>query len=368
MPKPTLTPNWRSIVASVVMVRVEMKGLHRVRWKLASGETATYYYAWRGGPRIMAPFGTPEFNAEFLDHRNPLASLDKRKFGAWITLFAASDEFAKFADNTKRVWLPWFDHIREEFGALRTRQFDRPTIRQDIKVWRNKWKATPRAADMGKQVLSRVCSFIMAEGELSLNPCEAVPNLYEANRADQVWEQHHLDQLFAGSDKHPTSKEVIWAVKLAAHTGLRQADLLKLSWSHVKAHSIEFKTAKSRRRKTALIPITAALRVLLDEIPKRATTILTNSRGRPWKGFGSSWNKALIEARLADADLHFHDLRGTAATNFYRDDLTIREIAEILTWSEDRVEKLIDRYVKRDEILRDRIRRMEARAAFTRAD
>jgi len=37
----------------------------------------------------------------------------------------------------------------------------------------------------------------------------------------------------------------------------------------------------------------------------------------------------------------------------------LREIAEILGWSEDRVEKIINRYVKRDEILRDRIRRIE---------
>ncbi len=64
-------------------------------------------------------------------------------------------------------------------------------------------------------------------------------------------------------------------------------------------------------------------------------------------------------AGLAERDLHFHDTRGTAATNFYRAGLSPREITEILGWSEDKVERLIDRYVKRDEILRDRIRRME---------
>ena len=56
-------------------------------------------------------------------------------------------------------------------------------------------------------------------------------------------------------------------------------------------------------------------------------------------------------------NLHFHDLRSTAATNFYRANFTIREIAEILGRKEERIERLIDRYVKRDEILRDRIRR-----------
>ena len=67
---------------------------------------------------------------------------------------------------------------------------------------------------------------------------------------------------------------------------------------------------------------------------------------------------------MADAwpegrDLHFHDARGTAATNYFRTNFSIREIAETMAWSEDRVERLIGRYVKRDEILADRVRRME---------
>jgi DNA-binding transcriptional regulator LsrR (DeoR family) len=58
--------------------------------------------------------------------------------------------------------------------------------------------------------------------------------------------------------------------------------------------------------------------------------------------------------------LHFYDLRGTAATNFFRAGLTTREIAQVMAWSEDKVDRLIDRYVKRDEILRDRVHRIAA--------
>jgi DNA-directed RNA polymerase specialized sigma subunit len=76
-------------------------------------------------------------------------------------------------------------------------------------------------------------------------------------------------------------------------------------------------------------------------------------------GFGAAWSRAFNASALAGRDLHLHDLRGTAATNYYRADFTIREIAGILGWSEDKVERLIDRYVKRDEILKDRIRRLE---------
>ena len=62
-----------------------------------------------------------------------------------------------------------------------------------------------------------------------------------------------------------------------------------------------------------------SLKSALATIPKRSTTILTNSRHRPWKGngFGTAFNRAKIGAAMADRDLHFHDLRGTAATRFY---------------------------------------------------
>ncbi|HXS06278.1 MAG TPA: tyrosine-type recombinase/integrase [Rhizomicrobium sp.] len=331
------------------VVNVPLKGLHVVR---SNGRT--YYYAWRGGPRIDAPFGAPEFHAAFAEAKSPTNDLDKKRLAAWITLYKASDEYEKIADSTKRLWAPWFDHIRDEFGKLSIRQFDRPRIRVDIKHWRAKWKDRPRAADTGKQVLSRVLSYAVSEGALSTNPCEGVPNLYESNRAEIIWTDDDLALLC----KH-ASKEVAAAAKLASLTGLRYGDLFKLSWSHVGANAIEIKTGKSRGKRGAIVPIYDAIRELLKTIPRRSTVVLTNSKGKPWKGFSSSWNKEMKDAGLADRDLHFHDLRGTAATKFFIAGFSIREIAETLAWLEERVERLIDRYVKRDEIMLDRIRRLE---------
>jgi hypothetical protein len=97
--------------------------------------------------------------------------------------------------------------------------------------------------------------------------------------------------------------------------------------------------------------------------PKRATTILTSSRRRPWTvdGFGSSFNKAKIDAGMAHRDLHFNDLRGTAATKFYIAEFSMREIAETLAWEEEYVEKIIRRYVGRTAALKARIAKLEAK-------
>ena len=109
-----------------------------------------------------------------------------------------------------------------------------------------------------------------------------------------------------------------------------------------------------------MIPLYDDLRSVLARIPKRSTTILTNSHGRPWRrnGFGIAFNRAKKEAGLHDANLHFHDLRGTAATKFYLADLSKREIAEILGWSEEQVERIFRRYVDRTAATKALIRRL----------
>jgi hypothetical protein len=64
-------------------------------------------------------------------------------------------------------------------------------------------------------------------------------------------------------------------------------------------------------------------------------------------GFGSSFNKAKKRAGMGGEDLHFNDLRGTAATVFYTAGLPLRVIAEILAWEEESVSRIIRLYVGR---------------------
>ncbi len=250
------------------MINVPLKGLHIVRSK-----GRTYYYAWRGGPRIDAPFGTPEFHAEFADAKRPATALDKHRFSTWITLYKDSDEYKDLADSTKRVWGPWFDHIRDEFGRLSVRQFDRPKIRVDIKRWRAKWKDRPRERPTRlNKFSSRILSYAVSEGALTLNPCEGIPNLYESDRAEIIWTNADLETLY----KH-ASPEVANAAKLASLTGLRYGDLFRLSWSHVGPNAIEIKTGKSRGKRGAIVPIYGAIRELLKTLPRRSTTVSDES-------------------------------------------------------------------------------------------
>ena len=332
------------------MATINLKGLNKV---VSKGRTYYYVGRGRGAVRLSGLPGSHEFLASYETARNPVGLLDKRRLHAWVVLYRAK-KFGELASSTQRTWRPWLDRIQEHLGDLHIRQFDRPQIRIDIRKWCDRWKKTPRTADFAKQVLSRVLAYAVEEGALQANPCQGMRNIYRSNRSDIIWKADDLAAFL-----RTASPEMGRVAQLAVLTGLRQGDLLKLGWSNVCEGTIEVRTGKSGYRRTATIPITTALSDLLATIPKRAATILTNARGLPWRALGSSWKKAMKDAGLAESGLHFHDLRGTAATNLYRADLSPREIADIMAWSPDRVERLIDRYVKRDELIRDRVRRIE---------
>ena len=79
------------------------------------------------------------------------------------------------------------------------RAFDRPKIVLAIRRWRDKHRATPRAADMGKQVLWHLLSFAGQQGLLTTNPCARIENLYDAQRSEIVWTADDFTKLEAAA-------------------------------------------------------------------------------------------------------------------------------------------------------------------------
>ncbi|MGV2052901.1 tyrosine-type recombinase/integrase, partial [Agrobacterium sp. 22-209-1] len=181
---------------------------------------------------------------------------------------------------------------------------------------------------------------------------KGIKSLYKNNRSAIIWTEADLKTFREARDdkgKLACSTDMAFAIDLAIHTGLRVGDLVKVCWSHVGTDAIVIATGKSNGKREAFIPLYDGLRELLDRIPHRNKTILTNSRGAVWTkdGLASSFHTAKKLAGLSDRNLHFHDLRGTAATKFYTLGLPNRVIAEIMGWSENEVENIIRRYVDR---------------------
>jgi len=335
------------------MPRVELKGIAKV-----TSKGRDYWYAWRGGPRLRGEPGTPEFMASYNEAIESLKATNTDKFHSVVVQYRA-DAFKGLAASTRSKWAPWVDRIDEYFGNLRTVQFDRAEkIRPVIIRFRNQWSDKPRTADYGIQVLSHILSYAVDPlTKITKNPCNGLARLYTSDRSEIIWSDADIAQL-----KESCPIAVAQVVDLAVHTGLRLGDLLRLEWKHIETNSIMITTGKSGHKRAAMIPLYDGLRAVLAGIPERGKTVLTSTYKRPWtvNGFGTSFERAKIAAGLKDRDLHFHDLRGTAATKFYVGGIPERAIAEIMAWEEKQVQKIIKRYVGRTAYTEELIRQLNS--------
>src|ERR1700737_2455212 len=198
------------------MVKVELRGIHKPTTK-----GRTYYYAWRGGPRLRGEPGSPEFHISYNEAIESRRIPEPGRFRSLVVLYRASPDYAKLADSTRGNWSPWLDRISEYFGDLRIAQFDRPEkIRPAIRRWRSRWTDKPRTADYALQVLSRVLALGVEEGSIAGNPCEGIKRLYSGDRSEIIWIDADIIVL-----KKTCAVEIAHAVDLASYTGLRLGDL-----------------------------------------------------------------------------------------------------------------------------------------------
>lgn len=318
-------------------MRVNLKGVHQVKKRLADGSTVTYYYAWRGGPRIDVPPGTEGFVQAYTNAQN---SRKKDADGTLLQLtseFRRSGEFTSKSKHTRDAYLRYIKMIEAEFGDMPLAALERPKARGEFKAWRDSMAANPRKADYAWTTLARVFSIAKDRGRIAVNPCEKGGRLYEADRTELIWTEADIAKFEAVA-----GPELRLALQIALWTGQRQGDVIRLRWSDYDGQTIRLRQGKTGV--SVAVRVVPELRTLLDETKRRGPLICTNTRGRPWTsdGFKTSWGKAISRAKIVG--LTFHDLRGTAVTMLAKAGAPAAEIAGVTGHSLTDVNAMLDRH------------------------
>lgn len=339
-------------------------GLHRAPAKLADGTRKTYFYAWKGGPRLPDEYNSPEFAAAY---RDAIASKAPRQTG---TLQSVIDEYQRspsgngsgmaFRDLAKRTQSDYVKHIRRieaKFGTLPLAALDDDRFYARLVKWRDALaEKSPRQADYTFSVFGRILSWGKHRRMLKTNPCERLGRLYRGSRAESVWTDADEAAFYRAAPAH-----LHLALTLALWTGQRQGDLLRLPWSAYDGSTIRLQQGKTGKR--VVIPVGGPLRVALDATKRLSPIIFTNSKGVPWTshGFSSSWRKACAKAGIIG--LTFHDLRGTAVTRLATVEGTHAEIGAITGHSSADVSAILEKhYLANDPALAESaIRKLETR-------
>lgn len=365
----------------------DVEGVHFIRAARPGKPIRWYVYAWRGegAPCIMKAEGPkrPKLDDDALaalrEARGDLtARRDAGLLSGLIRLWRgtgrledASPEWKGLAPTTRETWGLELDRIEEKWGALPVELWNDPRMIAKVIAWRDGRSATPRAADMGVQVLGELLAFGKLRLIVKLNVAADVPTIYEAaDRAEIVWLPEDV-QAFAEAAMALNRIEVLDALDLASVTGMRRADLVAVTLDEVTEHAI-VRTARKKsrgRRRRAIVPLIPESRRLIAELGTRprqpgVRTLLVNSLGRPWapasltqafnqvrdlaNGGGSIVHPGNPEIGEPDRKKHLHDCRGTFVTKLcllQDPPLTNEQIGRIVAWAPQNVERIRSTYV-----------------------
>lgn len=341
-------------------MRVKLKGLNKVKKTLADGTAITYFYAWKGGPRLPGKPGDAEFMAAYNAAITQKVQPKSGTMQSILNGFQESSKWDELAPRTQSDYAKLIKVIEKEFGTFPLSGLADRRSRSIFMEWRDiRAKKSRRQADYGWQVLARILSWAHGRGLILSNPCEKGGRLYRGTRAEFVWTKDDEANFLASAPPH-----LHLALILALWTGQRQGDLLALTWPQYDGERIRLKQGKTGAR--VVIPVGAPLKAMLEPLRQKVGHVLLTTDGTPWTagGFSSSWRKACAAAGVVGVT--FNDLRGTAVTRLALAECTEAEIATITGHSLRDVRSILDSsYLNRDpELAENAIRKLEARTKF----
>jgi integrase len=344
-------------------MRINAKGLNFATAKLADGTRTIYWYAWKGGPRLVGEFGSPEFIGSYNAAIAMKAAPAEGRLLSLLQAYQKSQAFLGLRERTRADYIRQIEKIEQKFGDCPLKALSDPRTRGVFMDWRDDLALTSkRQADYAFTVLARVLSWAKDRSKITVNPCERGGRIYDGSRVDHVWS---IDDERAFLETAPEHLHL--PLLLALWTGQRQGDLLRLTWRAYDGSTIRLRQSKSigRRRRlvTVEIPVGAPLKAAFDAAAKskRSPIILLNSDGQPWTsdGFRASFAKARDKAGIVDVT--FNDLRGTAVTRLALTGCTEAQIVAITGHSLNDVRSILDaHYLHRDpELARAAIHKLE---------
>ena len=220
----------------------------------------------------------------------------------------------------------------------------RHLTRDDLVVFINtKYKSglSPRTIDTALGALSRVCQLHVNEGIIDANVClksgqlvAKIGRRYEhTGREIDAWTREEPDKLLVAARK--AESHVDAPLLFALHTGTRRGEVLGLMWKDIAPRVVKIrrglvrgKITTTKNGKERTVPISGALRAVLDELAKRrhlnegawtdSEYVCVSPQGQRWdernfaRAFDRLRRKALKDEKVRP--LSFHCARHTFAS------------------------------------------------------
>ena len=357
-----------------------IKGVHRIRKKLADGRIKFYYRTSRtGGVTFWECEGKPldgkRLPPDFISAYEAACNLERgvspgsfeqvfqdyqKRSAAYLRMKQKSRDAR---DKYLNGWLDMSLKKGQRAGSAPLAIFDRKEIVPYIIKHRDAtWGHSPSVSDEAMFALSAFLRWCVGEGKLDKNKAATVPAVYKRpiDKA-RIWEPEEREAFLSTAQW-----QVQFFYELEEFVGLRLEDAVTLPLTAIKREHIIIPTGKSRGQNYAIVPLIPPLKSLLDRIEKKRKalkkelklkaeplTVLFNSRGLPWTpdGLATSFYRHRDDVLSADDKPTIHHLRKTAATNMviqqhrYPDIITDKVLRDMFGWTDDTLAKMKRIYV-----------------------
>ncbi len=343
-------------------MRVKLKGINKVKKRLADNTVKTFYYHRATGTPLPGKPGSAEFMAAFAK-ADEIAPKDTGTVAALIRSYLTSLKFEKKRATTQREYKRMAAHVEDKFGSMPIRALRSPKVRAVFLAYHEEiGRDRPREADNRLSVLSAIFSYAASRGAIAENPIKGFERLYDSDRSDKIWLEGDIKKFMKGAPL-----ELQQALILALHTGQRYGDLVRLRWADYDGETLNLCQSKGSR--SVAVTATATLRAMLDGMDRRGPFILTRPDGRPWftekddKALGKAWHARMKDSGIYPkpwdemtkeekrGQLHFHDIRGTAVTLLSEAGATPQQIAGLTGHSIKSVYTILEKYMARTPAL-----------------
>lgn len=331
---------------------VRLKGVKKVRSK-----GKTYYYHRRTMTRLPGLPGSIAFAARLSELTQRQASgYVPGGLGGLVAQYRASPEFARLAPATRAKYGRALDELKPLDGM--------PLVQitgDFLYGWRDKKAQQSRSlANFGIVIFRILFAWGKRRGKCRANPALDVELIRKPRNApvrNRPWRPEELSAVMA--DAPPWLRV---AVAIAAYTGLRQSDVVRVTWSCYDGHAFETRTKKTNM--PVWVPAHHRLREMLDTAPRVHEQIVVGAWGRPIGQSGLSTEffrllKRLREEGKIGPGLSFHGLRHTLGTALAEAGCDAQTIAAVLGQATSKMAEHYSRTANRRDLVQAAFVKME---------
>lgn len=275
------------------------------------------------------------------EYRYDRGALDRRRqeaaqanaIGQLMRAYFASPDFAALSPKWQKAQRHYCGILEDELGWMTFDDLQSRKALGEFYELRDRHAHHPHGADKLLNTARRLLNWAEGRALVDHNRARTVKRLVKstASRAERVWTPAHEVAFLAAA---PAGLAAVW--RMALYTLLRKSDILALRWDQFDGQWLTIRPSKTSKTTAVVVhlPVFALppLRDLVDGLPRASDFMfVTDGYAMPWsvENLGKVWRPTMKAAGLAEADLHFHDIRGTGITRMFAAGCTDAEVASV---------------------------------------